>query len=66
MLLGGQAQMTEPVSSSSSSLPPDGVGQAVVPLGASDFVLIVLLLVVLVFVVPKHFLKLLQHTRPCR
>lgn len=50
----------------STSVPADVAGQDVVPMGASDFVLIVLLLVVAVLLLPKHLLKVLRHTGPGR
>lgn len=45
----------------SSSIPADAAGQDVVPMGASDFVLLVLLLVVVLLVLPKHVLKMLRR-----
>jgi hypothetical protein len=48
----------------STSIPADAAGQDVVPLGASDFVLIVLLLVVVVLVLPKHLLGILRRKGP--
>jgi hypothetical protein len=45
----------------SSSIPADAAGQDVVPMGASDFVLIVLLIVVIVLVLPKHLMRMLRR-----
>jgi hypothetical protein len=48
----------------STSMPAEAAGQDVVPLGASDFVLIVLLLVVVALVLPKHLLRVVRRSRP--
>lgn len=39
-------------------------GERALPLSASDFVLLALLAVVLLYVVPKHVLRLVQQRRP--